>query len=93
MNQPKALDLTGGWEQIVNNVDRHNARMNFEAKLRRRKLQKKVGTITELALGAVLSVTLGLTGLLNPWISWNATAILVCSVCFLGGRLWAVIKT
>lgn len=27
MNQPTALDLTGGWENIVNNVERRNARL------------------------------------------------------------------
>lgn len=32
MNQPTALDLTGGWENIVNNVERHNTRLRFEAK-------------------------------------------------------------
>ena len=87
MNQPTTLDLTGGWESIVNNVDRHNARLRFEAYLYQRKLHKKISKIINFALGAIICVTLGLTGLLAPWLAGGTAILLVCAACFLGGRL------
>ena len=88
MEQTDVLSLTGGWEQIVNNVERHNTRLRFEANLYRHKLTKKIGKVVELALGALLSVILGYTGLLAPWLAGAAAVLLVCSACFLGGRIW-----
>lgn len=88
MNQPTTLNLTGGWEQIVNNVERHNARARFLANLEKRKLAKKSGEVVNLALGAILSVALGFTGLLAPWVAGAAAVLLVCIACFLGGRIW-----
>lgn len=87
MNQPKALDLTGGWEQIVNNVERHNARLRFDAYLYQRKLKKKISKVVNIAIGAIISVTLGLTGLIAPWLAGGAAVILVCAACFLAGRI------
>lgn len=88
MNQTTALNLTGGWENIVNNVERHNARRRFEAKLYRLKMKKKIGKVVNLALGAILSVTLGFTGLLAPWVAGSSAVLLVCIACLLGGRIW-----
>ena len=88
MNQPTALDLTSGWEQIVNNVERHNARLRFDAYLYQRKLHKKISKIINFALGAVVSVTLGLTGLLAPWLAGGAAVLLTCVACFLCGRFF-----
>lgn len=88
MNQPTALDLTGGWEDIVNNVERHNARLRFEANLFRHKLKKKIGRVVNLALGAITSVALGATGLLAPWLAGTAAVILICSAFFFGGGVW-----
>ena len=87
MNQPTALDLTGGWESIVNNVERHNARLRFEAYLYQRKLKKKISKVVNIAIGAILSVALGLTGLMAPWLAGAAAVILVCVACFLAGRI------
>lgn len=87
MNQPTTLDLTGGWESIVNNVERHNARLRFEALLYQRRLKRKIGRVTNMALGAIVSVTLGLTGLMAPWLAGGAAVILVCAACFLAGRI------
>ena len=88
MNQPTTLDLTGGWEKIVNNTERHNARLRFEANLFRHKQKKKLGKMTELAIGAILSVALGFSGLLSPWIAGGVAVILVCAACFIAGRIW-----
>ena len=88
MNQPKALDLTGGWESIVNNVERHNARLRFDEYLHQRKLKKKIGQVAELAMGAILSVVLGTAGLLDPWLAGVAAVIFVCLACFHGGRVY-----
>lgn len=88
MDQTTALNLTGGWESIINNVDRHNARVRFEVNLFRHKQKKKIGKMMELSLGAVLSATLGFIGLLTPWFAGGAAVILACSACFLAGRIW-----
>lgn len=87
MNQPTVLDLTGGWESIVNNVERHNARVRFEAKLFRLKMRKKINRMVDLALGAIISVALGVVGLLTPWVAGVAAVILVCAACFFAGRI------
>ena len=87
MNKPATLDLTGGWENIVNNVERHNARVRFEAKLFRRKMKQKINRMADLALGAIISVALGVAGLMDIWIAGAAAVVLVCLVCFLGGRV------
>lgn len=87
MNQPTTSDLAGGWENIVNNVERHNARLHFEAYLYQRKLKKRVSKVAKLALGAILSVGLGTAGLLAPWLAGGAAVILVCAACFLAGRI------
>ena len=92
MNQPTILDLTGGWEQIVNNVERHNARLRFEARLHHHKLKRKISRVINVAFGAILSVALGLTGLLAPWIAGAAAVLLVCIACFLAGRIYEVIR-
>lgn len=87
MNQPATLDLTGGWEQIVNNVERYNARLRFDAYLYQRKLKKKISKVVNMALGAIVSVILGLTSLMAPWLAGGAAVILVCAACFLAGRI------
>ena len=88
MEQTTALSLTGGWENIVNNVERHNARIRFDAMLYRRKQKKKISKAVDLAIGAILSITLGFTGLLAPWVAGSAAFLLTCAACFLGGRIW-----
>ena len=87
MEQTTALSLTGGWEDIVNNVERHNARLRFDAYLYQRKLKKKISKVVNMALGAIASVTLGLTGLMAPWLAGGLAVILVCAACFLAGRI------
>lgn len=89
MENTTALDLTGGWESIVNNVERHNARVRFEQGLRKRKQAKKLGRIVNLTLGAILCGVLGVTGLLAPWIAGFAAGVMVCIACFFGGQLYA----
>lgn len=87
MNKSVSLNLSGGWENIVNNVERHNARVRFEAKLLRVKMRKKINRMVEMALGAIISVALGVAGLLTPWVAGGSAIILVCVACFLAGRI------
>ena len=88
MNQPKALDLTGGWEQIVNNVERHNARVRFEIRRQQYRRNKRISKILNHVLGAALVMGLDLAGLLSSWIAVPGAVILTCIACFFGGRLW-----
>ena len=89
MEQSTALNLTGGWESIVNNVERHNTRVRFEECLHRRKQKKKFGKIVNLTLGAILCGVLGIAGLLAPWIAGFAASLLICIACFFGGQFYA----
>lgn len=88
MSQPTVVGIPNEWEKIVNNVERHNARVRFDANLYQRKLKKKVSKVAELGLGAILSVGLGAAGLLAPWLAGAMSIVLVCVACFHGGRLW-----
>ena len=88
MNQPTALDLTGGWEQIVNNVERHNARVRFEIRKRQYRRNKRISKILNHALGAALVMGLDLAGLLASWIAVPGTLIPTFIAFFLGGQLW-----
>ena len=88
MNQPTALDLTGGWESIVNNVERHNAHARFLAKAHKRKLVRSISKMLNYAIGSVLCVVLGASKLLAPWIAGAAGILLLCIACFLCGQIW-----
>ena len=88
MEQTTALSLTGGWEAIVNNVERHNARARFEIRKQQHRRNKRINKILNFALGAALTMTLDMTGLLASWVAVPAAVILVCAACFFGGRLW-----
>lgn len=87
MNQPTALNLTGGWDSIVNNVERHNARCRFEAKLAKRKLHKQINKALLYAMGAALAIVLEFTGLLAAWVAVAVALVLLCMTCFTVGRI------
>ncbi len=88
MNQPTTLDLTGGWENIVNNVERHNARARREAKREARRTDKMKQVIINLSLGAVLVVALAFAGLVAPWVAGGIAVVLVCMASAIAGRVW-----
>lgn len=88
MEQTTALSLTGGWEDIVNNVERHNARVRFEIRRQQYRRNKRISKILNHVLGAALVMGLDLAGLLSSWIAVPGAMILVCIACFFGGRLW-----
>ena len=86
-NKERMLDLTGGWESIVNNVERHNARVRFEKALLLRKNRKLRRKVVDLSLGAVLVVALSAAGLLAPWVAGVASVLLICGASVIVGRL------
>lgn len=88
MYEAKKLDLSGGWEDIVNNVERHNARAKWEARRQFRRLNKLKQGIVNLSLGALLAVLLGFTGLMEPWVAGVVAVALVCVASAIAGRLW-----
>ena len=79
------LNLSGGWESIVNNVERHNARVRFEEKLRRQKKAKLTEKILDCALVAGIVIALGVAKLLAPWVATVVALLAVCAGCFLAG--------
>ena len=88
MEQTNAPSLTGVWEDIVNNVERHNARVQFEIRRQQYRRNKRIGKILNHVLGAALVMGLDLAGLLASWVAVPGAVILVCIACFFGGRLW-----
>lgn len=87
MENERVLDETGGWERIVNAVERHNARMRRDAERRERKKGKMARTVLYRALGAVGVVILALTGLLAPWVAGVTAVLMLCGACLMAGRL------
>ena len=87
MEQPKVLDLTGGWDDIVNNVERHNARCRFEEKLAKRKFHKQINKALMYAIGAAMAMVLECTGLFSIWVAIPAALLLVCMACFTAGQI------
>ena len=94
MNQEKTIRLPEEWEGIVNNVQRHNARCQFEKKLAKRKLHKQINKALLYAMGAALAIMLEFTGLLVPQVAVSAALALVCMACFTAGKIlgkWKVL--
>lgn len=84
----RELNLNGGWEDIVNNVERHNARVRFDAARKQTRRNKRIGKVVDLALFAVLLMVLGFSGLVANWIAGPVAGLMICAACFFGGRLW-----
>lgn len=82
------LDLTGGWEDIVNNVERHNARNRWEQRKTAKQIAKLRQTVTNLSIGAVLAVALAWAKLLAPCLASAIAVVLACGASALTGRLW-----
>ena len=87
MDQQATIRLPAEWEGIVNNVERHNARCRFEAKLAKRKIHKQINKALFCAMGAALAMVLEFTGLLAPWVAVTAALVLLCMTCFMAGRI------
>lgn len=87
MDQQATIRLPAEWEGIVNNVERHNARCRFEAKLAKRKFHKQINKALLCAMGAALAMVLEFTGLLAPWVAVAAALVLLCMTCFMAGRI------
>lgn len=87
MNQPTTLDLTGGWEGIVNNVERHNARCQFEGKMAEKAIRKRLNKALLYAVCAAVAVLLARKGLLALWVAVLAAQVLLCMACFVAGKV------
>lgn len=86
--KPTILSLDGEWEQICNNVERHNARVRFEEKLFQKQLKRENERLISLGLGAILAIGLGLVGFVIPWLSAATAALLTVTACVQYGRLY-----
>ena len=86
--KPTILSLDGDWEQICNNVERHNAKVRFEEKLFQKQLKRENDRLIMLSLGAILSIGLGLVGFVVPWFSVATAALLIVTACVQYGRIY-----
>ena len=88
MVKEATLDIPAEWESIVNNVERHNARCQFEKKLEKRKLHKQINKALFYAIGAAFAMALELAGLLALQVAVPAAVLLVCIACFISGGIY-----
>lgn len=92
MRNPTLLNLTDEWEEIVNNVERHNARCRFEQIRKQNKLHKMVNKALCYAMVAGLAVILSFTELLSTWVAVGVAIPCLCAACFIGGRVYEGIR-
>ena len=83
----RPLNTNDGWEQIVNDVERHNAKVRFHAKREENKRNRLIGEAINLLLCALVSTTLGVTGWLVPWVAVVSSALFLCVACFVCGMV------
>lgn len=90
MNQrtEQPLSLDGSWERIVNDTERHNARVHFEETRKRNRIRKRLGYIIDCALSAAAVIALDVAGLLAPVVAMPTAVIFICIACFIAGRVW-----
>ena len=84
--QPLSLD--GNWENIVNDVERHNARVHFDETRRQRRIRKQFNSIINCALTACAVIALDIAGLLASTVAMPTAVIFICIACFIAGRVW-----
>ena len=82
------LTLEGEWEHIVNDVERHNARVRLETALLQRRFRRQLNSIVNYVLVAVAVLALNFAGLLNFFVAMPIAIISICIACFFAGRLW-----
>lgn len=90
MNQrnEQPLSLDGSWEHIVNDAERHNARVHFEETRQRRRIRKRLSHIIDCALAAAAVIALNIAGLLATVVAMPTAVIFICIACFIAGRVW-----
>lgn len=88
MNQPKALDLTSGWEDVVNNSRWRKARTQKENERHLHRCRKTIYKVCFCIVASVIAMILELAGLLASWIAAPGTLIPAFIAFFLGGQLW-----
>ena len=91
MNKPIQLSLDGDWEDIVNNVDRHNKRCRHDQAKRENKLHKMLNKALCFAMVAAMALILNITELLTTWVAVAVALPCLCAACFIGGRFYEVI--
>lgn len=92
MTKPILLNLTGDWENIVNNVDRHNKRCRRDQAKRESELHKMLNKALCFAMVAALATALRFCNLLSDWVAVAVALPCLCAACFIGGRLYEVIR-
>ncbi len=88
MNKGTELNLFSDWEGIVNDVDRHNARIRIDAKIAQRRRNRMIGKSVNFAIGAAACMAFGAADLLADWLAVLATVALLCSSSVIAGRVW-----
>ena len=82
MNQPKTLDLSGGWENIVNN---HSKRMNAE---KQNQFRKWMVMIVAALCCLLITLVFWLLNICSGIPAIMITELCSCIAAFVAGRIW-----
>ncbi len=88
----KPLNTTDGWEDLVNDVDRHNASVRIHAKIAERRRNRMIGKSINLALGAAAAAVFGATHIIAGWLAALLAILLLCGACVIAGRVFEQAK-
>ena len=91
MRKPITLNLTGEWEDIVNNTEKHNRRCRYEQAKKESKLHQMINKALCFAMIAALALILNVAELLTTVVAVAVALPCLCTTCFIGGRFYEVI--
>ena len=87
MKESTTLNLTGGWEQIVNDQERQERIAAFHDKCLQVDVEKLSSKALAFAIGASVACFLGMLDFLVIWLAAPVALAMAGVSCFLFGRV------
>lgn len=84
------LNEDDGWERLVNEVERQNARVRFEQHKEQHRRDKLLHIAGRCAVAAIALMALELCDLLSVWMAIPGSVALLCAGCFFFGQYWRI---
>ena len=88
----KLLNLTDGWDEIINDKARRERIDAFHAKRRKAKHDRLCVKAGVCGLLSIASALMGLTGAMTDWIALPAAIVLAAACSFICGRIYGLKK-
>ena len=83
----KLLNLTDGWDEIINDKSRQERIAQFHAKRKKVKYDKLCARSCVYGVLSIAAALLGLTGAMTGWIALPASVVLAAVCSFTCGRI------